>query len=90
MRPQPRIPSGNSSEAQFARWVTHSILAMQRGNVAGLLTLQRNRPRRPVGNGYEAQLAQWFYDTIIKYRPREARGVRVWRTTRGVIHTAAN
>jgi hypothetical protein len=89
MRQPPRIPSGNTNEARFAIWVTECILAMQRGNIPGLLTLQRNRPRRPTGSGYEWQLAYWFYDTIIRYRPRETRGVLVSKTTRGVIHRAA-
>lgn len=84
-----RIPTGNSNEARFARWVTEFILALERGNVPGMLTLQQNAPRRPVGSGYEAQLAQYFWDCCKRYRPREARGVRVYRTTRGVIHTAA-
>lgn len=85
----PRIPTGNSNEARFARWVTDSILAMMRGNIPGVLRLQRNAPRRPIGFGYEAQLAQYFYDTIMRFRPRETRGVRVWKTTRGTIHIAA-
>lgn len=84
------MPSGNSNEARFAIWVTKAIIAIRQGNVPGLLTLQHNRPRRPVGNGYEAQLSQYFYDTILRYRPRETKGVRVWKTTRGAIHIAAN
>lgn len=88
MQPPPRIPAGSANEMRFARWVTDCIVAIQRGNVPGYLTLLRNHPRRPIGTGYEAQLAQYFYDSIISYQPNDARHVRVTKTTRGIIHSA--
>jgi hypothetical protein len=88
MSAHPPLPTGASNEAVFWRWVVNCIVAIQRGNVPGLLSLVNSRPRRPTGAGYEAQLAQWCYDQILRLNPKETRGVYVSKTTRGIIHRA--
>lgn len=90
MIPPPRIPAGPSAETNHARWVTDCIVAIQRGNIPGFLTLRRNRPRRPMGNSYQAQLSQYFHDTILSYQPAASnlKNVLEYKTTRGIMQRA--
>jgi hypothetical protein len=84
------MPTGTNAEAQFVQWVHKCVDALQRGNVAGFISLAQVKPVRPTGSGYEAQLVQYFYDWIIRHQPKETRGVLIQRTSGGVSHRAAS